>query len=141
MATYATADELDDYLIDDDLIQTPLDSEHAERVLADGERDVDRLLVAGDRDPDTGLRLSVEGLSEPQRAALSRATCAAAAWRLHQDPEDLAGVDPGVAGLPGGISLRPVGRPPGPRPLEELAAHGFPLRSGTVAPEPEDGRP
>ena len=38
VATYATADELDDYLIDDDLIQTPLDSEHAERVLADAMR-------------------------------------------------------------------------------------------------------
>jgi hypothetical protein len=137
--SYATREELADYIADDDLIELPGEDE-TDRLLADAERDVDRLLALGDRDPDSGLRLDPEALSEPQRTAVSRATCAAAAWRLHQDPEDVAGADPGVAGLPGGITLRPVGRPPGPRPLEELAGHGLPLRSGTVQPEPEDGR-
>lgn len=139
MATYATPGDLRDYLDDDDLIaDDDLDDDEIERVLADAERDVDRLLALGDRDPQTGLRLDPEGLSEPQRAAVSRATCAAAVWRLGTDPEDVAGLEPGVAGLPGGISLREVGRPPGPRPIEELAGFGLPVRSGTVAPARDD---
>lgn len=145
MGTYASAEELAAYVADDDLIELPTytgpgeppPDDAVERLIADAERDVDRLLALGDRDPVTGLRLTPAALSAPQRAALSRATCAAAAWRLHAEPEDVAGAADGIASV-GGIRLLPAGRPPGPRPVEELAGFGLPLRSGTVAPAVEE---
>lgn len=134
--TYATADELAEYLASNEEVWNAPEGDDAEALIERAELDVDRALGPLDRDPITGLKLDPATLTTPQRAALARATCAAAEFRLTQGEEDLVGADDGISSV-GSLSfrdgLRP--RPPGLKALEELSGFGFEIRSGTVSKE------
>ena len=135
---YATVDDLRAYSADlpRDLFN-PGDDQ-VERALERAERDVDR--AAGPWPVfSNGRKFDPPSLTAPQRAALTRATCAAAEFRLIQTEELLVGSDDGISGVPGGVTFanRPLPRI-GPKLIEELAGSGLFLYSGTLAPEPEE---
>ncbi len=143
MATYATAEQVLEYLADSDVELSVerdgagelLPSPRLERLIAHAERDVDRAIGGPPIPLATGLRLDPTTLPAAQRAALSRAVGAAVEYRLSIDPEALVGADDF---LPGGdlTVLRRASRPPGPRVLEELAGYGLVKRSGCALPDP-----
>src|SRR5439155_1353023 len=84
------------------------------------ERDVD--LVLGPYPTAPGeLKLDPEKLSEAQRAALSRATCAACEWRLVVDQGVQIGDDDY---LPLGVGILRRAAAVSPRMLEELVGSG-----------------
>lgn len=133
---YASEDDLRGYVSDDAVL--PTDPEDMAAMLHAASRDVDALLAPLAVDADEGLKVSgalAAGLSAAQAAALVRACCAAAEWRLVQGDEELVGGADGIASV-GGISFTggPLPRPPGPKVIEELAGL-LPVRSGTVAPD------
>ena len=85
----------------------------------------------------TGRKLIPELLTAAQRAALARATCLQALFRLEVDDEDLLGAD--ALSAAGGVTFGPTPRPPSPAAVEALAGYGFAWRSGSVAaPPPRD---
>jgi hypothetical protein len=136
--TYATEQDLEEYLLDAEGIDVP-EGEAAERLLARAEADVDLVLGPIARNATTGRKIDPATLTTIQRAALSRATCAAAEWRLAMDEDDLVVQEDGIRAV-AGITFAPMPRPPGPKVLEELADYGLVKRSGTVLPTPpEDG--
>jgi hypothetical protein len=127
VATYTTEEELRAYVADNDEVTLPSD---AEPVLQRAERDVDRALGPYAVDPDTGLKLEPSTLTDAQQAALSRATCAAAEWRLQLGEATLTGDDDDFL-PPGFTQVRTAGRQ-APKLLEELAGSGLITWSGTV---------
>lgn len=127
MAVYATEAELDSYLLDTPEVSAP-GGEGSERLLARAEREVDRALGPWPRFAN-GLKLDPAQLDTTQRAALSRATCAAAEWLLLLDPATIAGDDDY---LPDGAVILRRAQRVSPKMLAELAGHGLVRYSGTV---------
>jgi hypothetical protein len=130
MATYASADDLRAYIEDDPLVVVP-DDEAIERLLERAEHDVNRVCSVP-------LGFDLDALSEAQAAALSRATCAQAEFRLAMSEYELVGADDNVSSVAGVVSFstRPIPRV-GVKCLEELAGHDLLRYSGTV----EDAAP
>src|SRR5687767_4694750 len=95
MATYASAEELSDYLSDSDSIDAS-EGASAERLLLRAEEDVDLVIGPIPRDETTGRKIDPADLSDAQTAALSRATCAQAQWLLAMDEGDLIGEEDGI---------------------------------------------
>ncbi len=128
MATYATTAELTAYL--DENADASVGNADADKLLERAERDVDRVIGPYTVNATTGLKLTPASLTSVQRAALSRATCAAAEYRLVLGEAELVGDD---VLLP--VMLQPI-RTAGrvaPKILEELAGSGLITWSGTVA--------
>lgn len=96
------------------------------------------LLEAASRDVDRICRrrnIPVDLLQADARAALSRATAAAALFRAEMGGEAVLGVDDGLASIgPVSFSARPPQRW-STLVVEELAGFGLLARSGTVAPD------
>ena len=137
MAIYATAADLAPYVADNPDVPMP-DDDAAERLLERAEGDVDR--VCGPWPIlSTGRKFDPPTLPVTSRVALSRATCAAAEYRLMVGEGELVG---DAEYLPAMLTLvRPAGRI-SPRMVEELSGFGLIIYSGTVAPDPEvDGYP
>jgi hypothetical protein len=85
------------------------------------------------RDPESGLKLDPEGLTDVQKAALVRATCAAAEFCLVQGEDSLVGAEDGIASLPlVAFSGRPLPRVAA-KAVEELAGSGLVVRSGCAS--------
>jgi len=127
MAAYASRQELQDYLSGNPVAQLP-DEPEVERLLERAQRAVDRVLG---RWPllSTALKLDPGSLDLVQRAALSRATCAACEHILSLDAEFWSGDDDY---LPNEVSILRRAQRVSPRMMEELAGHGLIRRSGTV---------
>jgi hypothetical protein len=135
MATYASEKDLAAYVADNPEVQPPGEPEALERLLERAERAVDGVLGPYTPDPETGLKLDLSSLTNAQKAALSRATCAAAEYELVVGPEVLAGGD---EWLPATLTVvRSAGRT-APKMLEELAGSGSGLIkwSGCAGPTP-----
>jgi hypothetical protein len=138
--TYATAAELRSYCAASG-VAVPGEDADANELLERAERDLDRLLSASYVPNATGRKVDPSTLTIAARAALSRATCAAAEWRLAQEEEELVGATDGVVGVAGlTFAPGPLPRPPGPKVAEELANSGLRVRSGTL-PEEVDAAP
>jgi hypothetical protein len=137
VATYATEADLEQYLAPNRAARlAPV--EDPEGLLRRAERDVDRLLGPYARVAATGLKLDPAALTAAQRAALARATCAAAEFRLMVGEEELVGdTDYVPATL---VVLRRAGRV-SPKAAEELSGHGLVRYSGCAAPTPEPVAP
>ncbi len=138
MATYATAEQLAEYVADNGEVTLPGDADAIERLLQRAERRVDNVLGRYPDNADMGLKLDPESLEDGQSAALARATCASAEHELLVGLDYLAGAEDFL-----GAGLAPL-RPPlrkSPRVLEELAGSGLLLYSGCAAPTPPDEEP
>ena len=86
-ATYATSADLAAYVADNAEVSAP---SAADALLERAERDVDR--VVGPWPVfSNGRKFDPPALTAPQRAALSRATCAAAEFRLTIGESELVG--------------------------------------------------
>jgi hypothetical protein len=83
-----------------------------------------------------GRKFDPPALTAPQRDALTRATCAAAEYRLVTGEGELIGAEDGIASVAGVVtfSRNPVPRV-APKLLEELAGAGLFLASGTLPVE------
>jgi hypothetical protein len=136
MPTYATTEQVGEYLLLGDAgLELPDDEAAAEALVERAEDDIDRVLSAQlERDETSGRKLDPGDLTDAQAAALTRATAAQAEFRLALEIE-LIGDD--TTTRAGDVSFGPTPRPPGPRCVEELSGYGFAWRSGTVAPAPE----
>lgn len=133
MGVYATAEQLDAYVVDNQDVDAPAGAE-AERLLDRAQRDVDRV-VGPWPILSTGLKFDPGTLPVTAREALARATCAAAEYRVEVGEDQLVGGD---EYLPDMLRpLRTAGRA-GPKVLEELVGHGLILTSLTVGPDPLD---
>jgi hypothetical protein len=132
--TYASAEQLANYIVDDPEVVLPADADAVERLLERAELQVDQYVIGGPLSPDAALRLDPADLTASQAAALSRSVCAQAAHRLrlgepfYSEPEDVATGDIRV--------LRPA-QAVAIRAFEEAAGHGLIQRSGTVHTPPE----
>lgn len=130
MPIYATAADLASYVADNTEVGVPT-GVAADRLLERAERDVDR--VVGPWPVfSNGRKFDPPSLTAPQRAALSRATCAAAEFRLTIGESELVGDDDYLPALL--TPLRTAGRT-SPKMLEELAGSGLVKWSG-MPPEP-----
>jgi hypothetical protein len=88
MAVYATVSDFVDYV---DGYVAPAPPEPLERILVRAQRDVDRVLGPFTRRTDTGLKLDpATDLNVHERAALARAVCAQARYRMRLGLEELA---------------------------------------------------
>lgn len=132
MAVYASAADLAAYVADNPELPLPAAPEAQERLLARAERAVDLVLGPWPRFAN-GRKLDPAALDTTQRAALSRATCAAAEHLAMLDPAFWVGDDDF---LPNEVSILRRAPRVSPRMLEELAGHGLLKRSGTVASSP-----
>ena len=144
MATYASANDLAAYVAANRAAQRSLrriDPDRIETLLQRGERAVDGVVgPAWPRDSATGLRLNPAALTQAQRDAAARATCAFAEWVLTIGAEVEAG---DAVERPSGVAFaQPPARQP-PKLLSELAGYGLLRRTATVAadPEPPPGHP
>jgi hypothetical protein len=137
MAIYATSADLAAYLAAtrEDL-PAPTDQGALEALLIEAQQDVD-VAVGPFPKLASGLALDPSTLTAPQQAALRRATCAAAEFRL--DSEDESGATEFLAG-PLTVGWR-GSRPPGPKVIEALAGYGLIRHSGCAAPSPEPPPP
>lgn len=133
MATYATAAQLADYVLDNEDVSAP-QGDAAERLLRRAERDVDRV-VGPWPILSTGLRFDPGMLPVTAREALARATCAAAEFRLLVGESELVG---DADYVPEQVRLLRAAPRIAPKILEELAGHGLIVTSYTVAPDPLD---
>lgn len=136
MALYASESDLLDYLADSPELTAP-GGEAAERLLERAEREVDRALGPW---PilSTGRKLDPALLDLVQRAAVARATCAAAEHLLLLDPATLAGDDDYV---PNEVTVLRRAQRVSPKMLAELSGHGLVRYSGTVVTPVEVVRP
>lgn len=138
MPTYATVEEVRAYVTPEAAVLLPTDDAELEALIEVAERDVDRVFSPTvERNAETGLKLTPADLTTAQTDALSRATAAAVEWRVLQGEDALVGAEDGIVAA-GGVTFSPMPRPPAPKTIEELSGLGFPWRSGTVAPAPED---
>jgi len=128
MALYSTTQELADYVASNEDATLPASPEATQRLLERAEGVVDRALGPWPY-LSTGRKLDPAALDLVQRAALSRATAAAAEHLLVVDASFLAGAEDFA---PGEISVLYRAMRDAPRVLEELAGHGLVKRSGTV---------
>jgi hypothetical protein len=81
----------------------PTDDAACERLLAQAQRDLQVHVL--------GWRVAPMVLGEAQLAALARATCVQAAWRLAMDHDDLVAVDAPISSIDGvGLVDRPTAR-------------------------------
>jgi hypothetical protein len=128
MATYATAEQLQDYVADNKEAVVPGDDEGVERLLARAERVVDSVLGPWPY-LSTGRKLDPASLDLAQREALARATCAAAEFELLVGPEWVAG---GMEVMPAQLAVIRQPARVAPKVLQELAGFGLIRRSGTV---------
>jgi hypothetical protein len=129
MATYATAEQLAEYVEDNPDVTLPL-GDATERLLERAERRVDAVLGPYEPDETTGLKLDPGDLTDAQAGALARATCAGAEHELVVGLAFYVGEDDY---LPGELTvLRRAGRT-APKILEELSGSGLVTFSGTVA--------
>lgn len=128
MAVYATPEALTDYIASNEDATLPGDPVAVQRLLARAERQVDLVVGPWPRFS-SGLKFDPALLDVTQRAALSRATCAAAEHLLVVDASFLAGAEDFA---PGEVSILYRAMRDAPRVLEELAGHGLVRRSGTV---------
>jgi hypothetical protein len=141
VATYATRDDLAAYIAANTLATrrlARLDDEEVEAMLERAERAVDLLLGPAWVRTESGLRIDPSLLTDAQRAALTRATCAHSEWALIVG----VGVELGdsVETPIGLATTQPVMRQP-PKMLAELAGFGLLKRSATVAPDPAEPPP
>jgi hypothetical protein len=137
MPTYTDTEAVGEYLLLSDAgLELPDDPDLADALIERAELDIDRFLLAAtlERDEDTGRKIDPETLTAVQQAALARATAAQVEYRLAVEEAEFVGDD--TVTRSGEISFGPIPRP-GPKAVEELSAHGFAWRSGTVAPDPE----
>lgn len=139
MGVYATADEFKAYA--EDILrpgELPADDAGIERLIARAERDVDNA-VGGPPHPDTDRRVDPATISPAQQAALSRATCAAAVFRISQRERVLVGADDGIQTM-AGLTFRPASWLPRQSPvmLQELSGYGLLQHSGSATAPPED---
>jgi hypothetical protein len=137
MALYADTAALAAWLADTPDVALPADDEAAERLLRRAEERVDAQLGALPAIYEMGRKLDPGQLRPDQIVALRRATCAAAEHELTVGLDYLIGSED--YGPEGVVVLRQPLRT-SPRMLEELAGHGFPVRSGCV-PTPEPPQP
>jgi hypothetical protein len=135
VATYASSDDLNAYLAGDRGALRALRGADVEALLERGERAVDLALGPSHytRDATTGLLLDPGTLTDAQRGALSRATCAYVEWLLLVGSEWAAGDSLETAG--GVVLAAPPQRTP-PKMLSELQGFGLLKRSATVLPPP-----
>ncbi|MEJ7568415.1 MAG: hypothetical protein WKF41_09130 [Gaiellaceae bacterium] len=124
---YATPQELLEYLLDNDEVVAP-DAEAVGRLLGRAEGDVDRA-VGPWPVLSTGRKFDPPALDLVQRAALSRACCAACEFRLQLGESGLVGDDDYA---PEGVQVIRRGGRTSPKMLEELSGSGLVRRSGTV---------
>lgn len=129
---YATAEDLAAYAIEDELPEAKIPTgDAADCLLERAERDVDRA-IGGPPHPDRRRRLDPGTLTDPQREALTRATCAQASFLIAQRPRTLVGQDDRVA-VAGPLTFADRAFPRlGARVLEELAGYGLLADSRTV---------
>jgi hypothetical protein len=139
MALYASTADLEAYVADNPDAVLSGDPEAQERLLARAERTVD-LALGPWPFLESGRKLDPETLDEVQRAALSRATCAAAEHELIIGLSVLAG-DADYA--PSEVQIALPTLITSPRMLRELAGHNLVRRSGcvTTPPDPTTGSP
>ena len=129
MATYATAAELDAYLLDTPEVSAP-GGEATERLLQRAERQVDLVVGPWPRFS-SGLKFDPALLDTTQQAALSRACCAAAQFLLVVDAETLIGDDDY---LPDGAVILRRAAKVSPKMVAELSGHGLLKYTGTALP-------
>jgi hypothetical protein len=138
VATYATADELAEYVADSVAVDMPDDADAIERLLQRAERSVDAVLGPHELQPD-GLKLDPSALTAVQSAALSRATCAAAEFEVLMGIDTLAGAE---TFIPAQLAVLRRSATTAPKVVGELIGTGLVTRSGcaapTPAPEPDD---
>jgi hypothetical protein len=132
MATYATAADLGLYVLDNPGVVLPTDPDAVERLLERAERDVDAVLGAWPLFA-SGLKIDPAQLDVVQQAALARATCAAAEFRLVLGEEALVGDEDY---LPSEVTILRRAANVSPKMLQELAGTGLVKRSGTALPDP-----
>jgi hypothetical protein len=133
--TYATATQFKTYTIDNPSCAGLTDDE-IERVLRRAELDLDSFLDWPAPITAT-LRVPLNSLTAYQGAALSRATCAQAEYRLMRGEEEVSQDVDGISSV-GAVSFS-LTPPPriGPKVAEELAGAGLFLRTGVADPTPE----
>src|SRR4051812_25054615 len=103
-----------------------------ERLLERAERDVDAVVGPWPRFT-TGLKFDPAQLDVVQRAALARATCAAAEFRLVIGEDALVGDEDY---LPNEVTVLRRAATVSPKMLAELAGSGLVRRSVTARPDP-----
>jgi hypothetical protein len=130
--TYATVGDLLAYLQDNPDVQAP-DPDACGRLLERSERRLDTLLGPHPDTPPGELKLDPSTLTQAQRDALARATCAVAEWALYVGAAFEAGDSEELG--PAVTELRPPMRTP-PKAILELAGTGLVKRSGCAAPSP-----
>jgi hypothetical protein len=137
MPSYTTLEACERFLANGDFYaEMPKRIGAADEIIEAAEADIDRMLAFDlTPDPVTGRKLIPELLTPSQVTALSRAVCAQVAFRLEVGEDALTGADADLEGA-GNVRLGPTPRPPSPAAVEALSGHGFPWRSGTVAPDP-----
>jgi hypothetical protein len=131
MGVYATQAELVEYAQGDPDALLPASSEETEALLVRAERTVDLVLGPIPRDEATGRKLDPADLTDAQRDALSRATCAAALHELALTRAVVEGRDSEytpseVREVIGVTAFPPV------QTLRELAGYDLIRTSGTV---------
>ncbi|MBO0767543.1 MAG: hypothetical protein J2O48_02540 [Solirubrobacterales bacterium] len=138
MSTYTTVPAFRAYAQDISPLpgRVPDDDQAVDRLLQRAEGDVDRAIGGPPKAPDQARRLDPTTLPQAQADALSRATCAAALFRLRQRETILVGADDGLISA-GSVQFRQIGWLPRQSPvmLEELAGSGLMQHSGTPASE------
>ena len=87
MPTYATADDVRDYVIDYPL---PDDDDDIDRIIERAERDIDSLPLPAIGPGLNGLRYDPLDLSTMFRDAINRATCAQTEYRFRMGPKHFA---------------------------------------------------
>lgn len=135
MAIYATEADLRAYVSEALNAQFPAD---IERLLEGAERRVDALAGPHEHDAVTGLKFDPAALTAPQKAALSRACCAAAEFEMVAGPSVLVGTDDYITGGEhiAFTLIRRATRTP-PKVIEELCSvPGLYTVSGCATPTP-----
>jgi hypothetical protein len=135
VSAYATAEELVSYVQDNPDVQVPGEPTAVERLLQRAERRVDGVLGPYAPDSTTGLKLNPSSLTTVQKAALSRATCAAAEHELAMGPGFYVGEEDFI---PAGLAVLRRAAATAPKVLAELAGHGLLIRSGCAEADPDE---
>ena len=133
MAAYASREALVAYVEGNDAVDLPGEPEAVERLLEQGQRDVDRALGPYPESLPGALKIDPDGLSDAQAAALSRATCAACEFRLMLDAALQVGDEDY---LPATVTVLRRAQTVSPKMLEELSGSGLRRWSGCAAPTP-----
>jgi hypothetical protein len=131
MGVYATADDLADYAAGDPEALLPPTDEEIEALLSRAERVVDLVLGPIPRDEATGRKLDPADLTDAQRDALSRATCAAALHELALTRAVVEGRDSEYTPSEVREVIGVTAFPP-TQTLRELAGYDLIRTSGTV---------